>query len=98
MQSIRRPHRAVVDKNQPSRLDAQAIKEMIANLSGRVADIGCGNSRNALAFADAGCTVYCLDNKATGHYAKYTASGTYTGYVPSPDKVYVEWEGRMQPR
>jgi hypothetical protein len=35
-------------------------------------------------------------SKATGRYAEYAGSGTYTGYVPSPDKVYVEWEGRMQ--
>jgi predicted RNA methylase len=64
MQSIRRPHRAVIDKNQPSRLVVQAIKEMIAKLSGPVADIGCGSGRNALAFVDAGCAVYCLDNNA----------------------------------
>ena len=37
-------------------------------------------------------------SKATGRYAKYTASGTYTGHVPSPDKVYIEWEGQMQSR
>ena len=37
-------------------------------------------------------------SKATGRYAKYTASGTYTGHVPSPDKVYIEWEGQMVPQ
>ena len=36
--------------------------------------------------------------KATGHYAAYTSSGKYTGYAPSPDKVYIEWEGQLQPR
>ena len=36
--------------------------------------------------------------KATGRYAKYTASGKYTGYVPSPDKVYIDWEGQLLPR
>jgi hypothetical protein len=37
-------------------------------------------------------------SKATGRYAKYTASGKYTGNVPAPDKVYIEWEGQMLPR
>src|SRR5215211_845192 len=36
--------------------------------------------------------------KATGRYAAYTSSGRYTGYAPSPDKVYIEWEGQLQPR
>jgi hypothetical protein len=36
--------------------------------------------------------------KATGRYVKYTASGKYTGYAPSPDKVYIEWEGQLLPR
>jgi hypothetical protein len=36
--------------------------------------------------------------KVTGRYAKYTGSDTYTGYVPSPNKVYIELTGQMQAR
>lgn len=36
--------------------------------------------------------------RATGRYAAYTSSGIFTGYVPSPDKVYIDWEGQSQPR
>lgn len=32
-----------------------------------------------------------------GRYAGYTGEGTYKGHLPSPDKVYVEWEGGLTP-
>jgi hypothetical protein len=34
-----------------------------------------------------------VQTHATGRYAGHTASGTYQGFVPSPDKVFIEWEG-----
>ncbi|MDQ4147086.1 MAG: hypothetical protein M3120_05285 [Pseudomonadota bacterium] len=37
-------------------------------------------------------------SRAARRYAEYTGSGNYAGYVPSPDKGYVEWEKQMQPQ
>lgn len=49
-------------KQEPSRFVEQRIEEIATNSPGPIADVACGTGRNAMMFADAGCTVYCLDN------------------------------------